>query len=61
MKVTYEEPEPVRFEYRAVEIATGKVLMTYKAPGESSLFGIDIEGYPRSSYRVEVHPVEEGS
>ena len=61
MKIELREPVPAKYEYRAVEIATGKILMTYQAPGESTLTGIDIEGYPRSSYRVEVHPVEQDS
>ena len=59
MKVKYKEPEPVRYEYRAVEIATGKVLFRYKAPAESDYLSCSIVGVPRSAYRVEVHPIEE--
>jgi len=59
MKFEYHEPEPAHVEYRAVEKSTGKVLMTYRAPGASQLTGIEIEGYPRDTYRVEMHPIED--
>lgn len=57
MKYEYHEPEPARVEYRAVEKSTGKVLMWYWAPGASQLTGIEIKGYPRDTYRLEVHPI----
>lgn len=32
MKFTYEEPEPMKYEVRVVEISTGKVVCTYQVP-----------------------------
>lgn len=49
----------MRYEYRAVEIATGRILFTYKAPGQSDYLSCSIEGVPRSAYCIEMRPVEE--
>ena len=57
MKFTYEQPEPLRYEYRIVEISTGKVLCTYRvSEGETVTRAILPGGH--GPCRLEKHSVE---
>ena len=57
MKFEYREPEPLRYEYRIVEISTGKILYTYKVPEGQTVTRIVVDGLP-GPHRVERHLIE---
>ena len=57
MSFTYEEPEPMRYEYRVIEIATGKLILAFQTPENETPMKVAIDLDPESSCRVEKHLV----
>lgn len=58
MKFTYEEPKPMRYEYRVIENDTGKVICAFQTEEDETPMKVELSLDPESSYRVEKHLVE---
>jgi len=53
------EPEPLKYEYRAVSIHTGQILYVTSVPEGQVVHRIEINGVPESEYRLERHLIED--
>jgi hypothetical protein len=51
--------KPLKYEYRAVSIATGRILYVTSVPEDTIVHRIELNGVPESEYRLERHLIRD--
>jgi len=57
VRYEYHEPEPMRYEYRVIEVSTGEVICSFRTPENETPMKVELNLDPESEYRVEKHLV----